>query len=109
MRRNSMDILNESKFHKRQQAYTARAEAAHRWARKLLWFTFILGLFAVWQHRDLAPPVHDGMYVVADVTTDIWGGAHETRDVVQGLFNGQSGTSLTPEYSSFTRWLLDNR
>lgn len=104
-----MDILNESQFQQRQNAYQLRAEAAVRWARKILWFTFLLGLFAVWQNRDLAPPVHDGIYAVAGVTKDVWGGAHETRGAVQGFFKGSSGSTAQPEFNAVTRWLLDNR
>ncbi|MEM6586996.1 MAG: hypothetical protein AAF641_01005 [Pseudomonadota bacterium] len=104
-----MDILNESKFQARQVAYCARADQAQRWARRLIWLTFAIGLFAVWQHRDLAPPVHDGMFLVANVATDVWGGAHETRGVVQGLFSGGSDNGGSQEFNAITRWLLDNR
>ena len=101
--------MNESTYVGRQQAYVTRARAAERWARKMLWFTFMVGLFAVWQHRDLAPPVHDGMFNVAAVTTDILGGAHETRAAVQNLFAGSSGTAGAGQYNAITQWLLDNR
>lgn len=104
-----MDILAESKFQERQNACQLRSSVAMRWARKMLWFTFILTLFAIWQHRELAPPVHDGIYAVWNVSADIMTGAHDTRQVVQGFFSGGSGTSVKPEFNAITQWLLDNR
>lgn len=104
-----MDILNESKFQGRQVAYLHRASVAERWARKMLWFTVMLGLFAVWQNRELAPPVHDGMFVVADVSLDVLGGAHETRATLQSYLSGASTSGTQPEFNAITRWLLDNR
>ncbi|MEM7596066.1 MAG: hypothetical protein AAF382_00110 [Pseudomonadota bacterium] len=104
-----MDILNESKFQGRQQACKERSRKANRYARILLWVTAAVGLFAVYQHRELAPPVHDGMFTVAAVTTDILGGAHETRGAVQNMFGGASASGSQPEFNAITRWLLDNR
>ena len=104
-----MDIMNESKYVGRQQAYQSRAGAAQRWARRMLWFTAALGLFAVWQHRELAPPVHDGMFVVAAVSKDIWGGAHETRNFVQNFLSSSSDSTVQRKYNGSTQWFLDNR
>ena len=105
----TMDYLNESKYQGRQQRYLLRSLAVGRWARKMLWFTALGGLFAVWQHRELAPPVHDGMYTMAAVAKDIYGGAHETRGVVQSYFSGPSGSGSNVGYNPITQWLLDNR
>ena len=101
--------MNESKFVGRQQAYLSRAGVAQRWARRMLWLTAFVGFFAVWEHRELAPPVHDGMFVVASMTKDIWGGAHETRALVQNFLSSSSGSSSKGQHNAITQWLLDNR
>ena len=104
-----MDILNESKYQGRQQACQERSRKAMRYARILLWTPAALGLFADYQQRELAPPNHDGMYTVAAVTTDILGGAHETRGAVQNILGSPSASGTQPEFNAITRWLLDNR
>ena len=104
-----MDILKESTFQGRQQAYKTRASVAQRWARRILWLTAAVGFFAVWQHRELAPPVHDGMFVVASVTTDIFGGAHETRGAVQNFLSSPSASGSQPQFNAISQWRLDNR
>ena len=104
-----MEYLKEAKYAARKQACVERSRKANRWARRMLWIAAGLGFFAVYQNRELAPPVHDGMFTGAAVSQDIWGGAHETRGAVQGLFAGGSDAGAAPKYNALTQWLLDNR
>ncbi|MEL7254371.1 MAG: hypothetical protein AAGL23_09365 [Pseudomonadota bacterium] len=90
-------------------AHEARASVAQRWARRVLWIGFVVAMFAIWQHRELAPPVHDGIYVVIGWGQDVLEGAPETQDAIRRMFAGSSSGGSEPEFSAITRWLLDNR
>jgi hypothetical protein len=104
-----MDYIEASRSETRQRAYIFRSSVAERWGRKVLWFTAIVGFFAVWHERDLAPPVHDGMVFVSDVAVDIFNGAEETPGMLESMFNGPTGVEAQHEFNALTRWLLDNR
>ncbi len=107
--RNGMDYVQDTKTDARQRAYVSRSSVANRWARKMLWFTALVWLFAVWQHRDLAPPVHDGMALISEVTVDLFNGADKARALLSQLFSSPSGTGGAPKFDPITQWLLDNR
>lgn len=50
---------------KKEVAIAARSARARKYARVMKFTLFVLILTAVWQDKRLAPPVHDGMQLIA--------------------------------------------
>ena len=104
-----MDYVDAAKSEARSRAYAARSRYANRWARFMLWAVAGIGLYAVWHERGLAPPVHDGMVRVAEVTTLAFEDVETSRGFVRSLFSGSNGMAGQGQYNAITQWLLDNR
>lgn len=52
---------------KKDELTEARTAKARKLARKLRFVLVILCLTAIWQDKNLAPPVHNGMQTAADM------------------------------------------
>lgn len=101
-----MDHAREALAEDRARAFHTRAAKARGWAR--LAYALLVGvfLFAAWQDRRLAPPVHDGMQATAGRVARAAEHSDEVRAWLKGLFGGPSGSGAKSEYDPITRWLL---
>ena len=101
-----MDYARNALAADRARAFDARARKARGWAR-LVYAVLVAGfLYAAWQDRALAPPVHDGMQVVAAKISYAIENSDDLHNYVQQAFKGPSGTSAESKYDPVTRWLL---
>ena len=102
-----MDYARNAIVTERVRACEARASRARGWARVAYALLVASFLFAAWQDRALAPPVHDGMKVVAERAVWAAGNTDEVRAWIKGVFDSPSGTtSVKSQYDPVTRFLL---
>ena len=87
-------------------AFRARAKRARRYARLASYMIGALFLMATWQDRALAPPVHDGMVMIADKVSYALENSENAREFVKQTFSSPSGTSVQAEFDPITAWLL---
>ncbi|MEQ9259672.1 MAG: hypothetical protein RIG84_11275 [Roseovarius sp.] len=90
----------------RETGRKARSGRARAWARRVLMALVVLSLYAIWQDRALAPPVHDWMQETAVAAH----GLIEGEDSLSGIWRpsgpAASGIRSPDEYNAITRWLL---
>lgn len=101
-----MDYIQKAQDKHAERPQAARSVKARRWSRRvfaLLIFTF---LFAVWQDRALAPPIHDGMQKIVSHAVGFVENSDDIRAYVKETFSSPSGTSVQEKYDPITRWLL---
>lgn len=101
-----MDYARKALAEDRERAFGARAAHARGWARLAYAVLVALFLFASWQDRALAPPVHDGMKVTVERVVWMAENTDEVRAYIQGLMRSSSGTSAKPQHDPVTRFLL---
>lgn len=101
-----MDHARKAQAQDRERAFGARAARARGWARLAYAALVALFLFAAWQDRALAPPVHDGMKVTAARVVWTVENSDKARTWVRGLLHTPSGTSARPQHDPVTRFLL---
>ena len=58
-------MINDGSAYEKRNIRRAKVRRLTRWTGYLL---FVLCLSAIWQERQLAPPVHDGMLLVSEKT-----------------------------------------
>jgi len=101
-----MERLANSLADDRQRALRNRAIKARGWARLVYAVLVVAFLFAAWQERPLAPPVHDGMKLVSARVSYAMNNTDEVRAALRGFFSSPSGSSAKPEHDPVTRFLL---
>ncbi|MBZ0123286.1 MAG: hypothetical protein K8F31_05315 [Roseovarius sp.] len=101
-----MDYARKALAQDRERAFGARAARARGWARLAYAALVAMFLFAAWQDRALAPPVHDGMKVTAERIVWVTENTDEVRAYIRGLMRSPSGSSAKPQHDPVTRFLL---
>lgn len=106
-----MDYIEHLKARERKDtrdiARKARAKRARIWARRVIMAMVVLGLFAIWQDRRLAPQVHDGMRSLAVFVQGSLDGQEKTSGWLKRALSSPTGaTSIQQKHDPVTRWLL---
>ncbi len=87
----------------------ARARRARRWARLVFCAALALFLAAAWQERALAPPLHDGMRVLAGRMNAMLDGPEGLRFRLGQALARPSTTGSGSDLAPITAWLLQWR
>lgn len=101
-----MDYIQKAQEKYREPTSAKRSTRARRWARTVLALLIFTSLFAIWQDRALAPPVHDGMHGMASHVMYAVENSDDLRGFVKQTFSSPSGSSMQQEFDPITRWLL---
>lgn len=101
-----MDHARKTLTKDRERAFDTRAARARGWARLTGAALVVLFMFAAWQDRALAPPVHDGMKVTVERVVWASQNSDEVRAWIRAHLSGPSGSSAKSQYDPVTRFLL---
>ncbi|MEQ9674530.1 MAG: hypothetical protein RLO10_08710 [Roseovarius indicus] len=101
-----MDYIQKAQEKHQERPHAARAVRARRWSRRVFALLILVFLYAVWQDRALAPPIHDGMQKTVSLAAGFVENSGDIRSYVKQTFGSSSGTSVEQQYDPITRWLL---
>lgn len=101
-----MDYIQKAQEKHQERPHLARAVTARRWSRRVFALLIVVFLYAAWQDRALAPPIHDGMQKTVSLAADFVENSDDIRTYVKQTFGGTANHSVEQQYDPITRWLL---